>query len=48
MTVADNIHQYVQKLPDFLQLEVLDNGQDFCPDTLYLDSQSLSDIPPER
>lgn len=24
MTVADNIHQYVQKLPDFLQLEVLD------------------------
>jgi hypothetical protein len=24
MTVAENIHQYVQKLPDFLQLEVLD------------------------
>jgi hypothetical protein len=24
MTVADNIHQYVQQLPDFLQLEVLD------------------------
>ena len=35
---------YFQKVHLFLQTVQWPNGQDFCPDTLYLESQPLTEI----